>query len=158
MADREYPRLAPGVIDSLKVVVNRMKRDEEYLDDPLCPYDDGLKNWLRNINGTKTDAAQNSLAVVDDWDASAPEAWDDVATKARQLYAELEKAQVEADTGETVQIIKAKAGLLERLISVGDKSMSHKKVAEFNRIMHAIMDDVLTPDQRTRVIEMMGDQ
>lgn len=157
MADRDYPRLAPGVIDLLKVVVNRVKRDEGYLDDPLCPYDDAMKNWLRSIVGPRGDVPTPGLVeAVDDWDASDPDAWDDVATKARQLYAELEKAQVEADTGEVVQIIKAKAGLLERLISVGDKSMSHKKVAEFNRIMHAIMDDVLTPDQRTRVIEMMG--
>lgn len=146
-----YPPVTMDRLLPLVAVKRELDRNPNYLD--TSPWSQEVRKLLRDLFLVEDSAP---LAVVDDWNASDPEAWDDVATKARQLYAELEKAQLEAETGEVVQIIKAKAGLLERLIAVGDKSMGHKKVAEFTRTMHAIMEEVLTPDQRTRVIEMMG--
>lgn len=156
---REYPRLAPGIIDNLKIVQARMNKDPEFLTAPECPYEPLIVQWLRNNLGQKTpEVVDVAAAVQDDWDEKNPEAWSDTAQKSRELYRKLEELlDTTTDTGETLNIIKAQTSQLERLVTIGDKALGHKKTAEFFQIMHTIMDDVLTPDQRTKIIELMGD-
>lgn len=152
MAD-DYPKLAPGVVDSLKVISTRVRSQPDYLDGVGCPYPDNDKRWLKKIFLTE-EVKPLSVITADDVlnDLKSPEQWLDIAAKARTLYNELETLQLSADVGEKVQIIKAKAGLLERLNIAGEKALGFKAEAEFIKIVMGIMDDVLDPDQRIAVM------
>lgn len=52
---------------------------------------------------------------------------------------------------------EAQAGLLERLISVGEKAIGLKQNAEFQRIMLGVVDDLLNDEQRVEMMKRLGE-
>lgn len=158
-----YPALTRDKLLPLKVIAQRMKDSPDYLG-AECPYEPDVKAWLELnlVAGKRAEkgAEKASDGVVGgEVDILADETWDDIARKARRLYSELEEVQKglgAGDTGEAIQLIKAKAGLLERLVTVGDKALGHKAVAEFRRVVLGVMDDVLSADQRTLLMSRLG--
>lgn len=156
-----YPALTRDKLLPLKVIAQRMKDDPGYLGAD-CPYEPEVKAWLElNLVAGKRAEVKKEEAAAVEIDLMGDDTWDDIAQKARTLYRELEDVQRAlgaGETGEAIQLIKAKAGLLERLIAVGDKALGHKAVAEFRRVVLSVMDDVMTPDQRTLLMERLGDQ
>jgi len=149
-----FPPLNSDKLLPLKVVCQGLKDDPAYLDRPDCPYSPEVRDWLKaNLSTRPAVAVPESESDVD---LNDPESWDDISKKALKLYSDLEKLAAPGnDVGENIAIIKTKAALLERLITVGDKALGHKEVAEFKRIVLGIMDDVMSPDQRTSVMEKL---
>lgn len=126
--------------------------DPGYLDNRACSYDETTKYKLRELFSVRRQKAEPI-----DFNVKNAETWDDVGSKSLQLYLELERIQDNADVGEQVQIIKTKAGLLERLNAVGDKALSHKHVAEFMTTVMDIMAESLTQEQRIHIMDKLGE-
>ncbi|MDR3436422.1 hypothetical protein [Telmatospirillum sp.] len=150
-----YPNITSDKCLPFKELSQRLLEDKNYLDQESCPYPELLKSWLKS----KFLPHEVSVALEQEeaFDPLDPDSWDDSAKKSRQLYADLETLRKDTkDTGESIQIIKAQAGLLERLIAVGDKSLGHRETAEFRQVVLGILEDILTPDQRTQAMARLG--
>lgn len=154
-----YPQISSDRLLPFKLVSQRLQDDPNYLDKPACPYTGEVRGWLKSVFARR-DEVRAAAVVCEAVDLSTEGAWTDVARQARQLYAELEavKAAVgQGDTGERIQLAKAQAGLLERLIAVGKDAMGLKEVAEFKRIMMGVVDDLLNDEQRAEMMKRLGE-
>lgn len=154
-----YPPLSSDRLLPLRLIAQRLQDDPNYLDKPACPYTGEVKVWLKSVFARR-DEVRAVAVVCEAVDLSTECAWTDVARQARQLYAELDvvKAAVgQGDTSERIQLAKAQAGLLERLISVGEKAIGLKQNAEFQRIMLGVVDDLLNDEQRVEMMKRLGE-
>lgn len=141
----EFPRLA---FSDMKWA-RRLVLDKPYLlDDPDCPWSADEKAWLKV-------AFPQPVAAVPTVAASLAELGDiasiDVELEATVTYRKLElieKGVPKEDTTELLQVVKAKAGLLDRLVTIREKWHNAKEIAEFKKIVTGLLDNILTVDQR----------
>lgn len=159
MAD-DFPRLPSGTVDSLRVISRHLKDNPAYFESGICPYSASDQAWLKSAFLPKDPSEDEAKAVVSAADVidslKTPEQWSDLAVKAYRLYEELETLQdSNLDPGEKIQVIKAKAGLLERLNIAGKEALGYKQVAEFMKTIMEIMEEVLDQDQRVVVMSKL---
>ena len=146
------PAITSDKLLPFKQICQRLLEDPEYLDRPFCTYPQHVKDWLK-LKFKAQDVVAGTVGMVESVDLLDPRNWEDSAAKSRQLYTQLERLKLgTSDTGENIQILKAQAGLLERLIVIGDKSLGHKEMAKFRQTILDAVEDLMTPDQRTALI------
>lgn len=152
-----YPPIKSDNLLPLKQLRQRLKEDPTLLERPECPYPPEDRDWLRVVLMPKAAAQAVEMETIPEESLDDPATWDEMARKIRRVYAQLEGLEEDADIGEKVQIIKTKAALLDRLTTLGEKVVGHRKVAEFQRMVLSVLDDVFTPDQRTEVMARLGE-
>jgi hypothetical protein len=155
-----YPSINSDKLLPFKLVRQRLLDDPNYLDASDCPYGPDVKQWLRAAFLPEEQVAMPVATVIEDVNIEDEALWSDVASQARQLYRELESVKDtvgKGDTSELISITKAQAGLLERLISVGEKAIGLREMAEFKRVILSAIDDLMTPDARTTLMARLGD-
>lgn len=171
MSNAYYPKLDLSAVASLSGVYQQMELHSDYLDNANCPYDDVTKEQLRKMLAPRviekvvevekiverkieiaTKAAesggqigrklkQKSSGV--DMDAASQEIQD--------LRKELQQLKVDSkglQTADKIQIIKTRAGLVEKLISMDEKANNLKKMALFQSVILGVLDDLVPNDRR----------
>lgn len=154
----DYYDFPKGALLALQLTERQMARDPEYLDRAECPHDDALKNWLRARLGPKKEEPAAAEVELEPFDANDPASAAEVGAKTMQLYQRLEllvAGSDKLDTTEQIQVIKTQTALLERLDKILDRANGFKEVAEFKRTMFELIDSLMTPDQRTALIEKL---
>lgn len=160
----EYPALTSDKLLPFKLILQRLRGNPGYLDAEACPYGDDVKAWLKKNLGSGLGAvveAVEAVEAVGDVDLDDPESWSDVAQKAMATYAKLERLEGElsvGDVGDQINIIKSQAAMLERVISIREKALGHREVAEFKRILLGFVDDIMSADQRTELMSRLGSE
>ena len=138
-----YPSLNSDKLLPFMQICQELLIHPGYFDLAECPYPASIKDWLRQKFTPKLVEIEEEFE-----DLNSPAAMIDIGKKARILYQELEDLDVK-DVGDTIQIIKTKVALLERLMTVADKSLGYRETAEFKKLVTDTLEDVLTADQRT---------
>lgn len=158
-----YPNLPEGIEVRLNaVLVAAGGQGSRYLDDPACPYPANLKAVLRPLLvkerqttvGVGGDENQfDGLEEGDRFDLLLKEV-EQTITSMKQIENDL---SVESDSGDRIQLVKAKTGLLEKWVGLKERVYSLKEISEFQRIMMETLDQVLTVDQRADVMARLND-
>lgn len=142
-----YPAITSADLVGIRVAVAKIAAEPSWLDEPNCPYPEDVKNFLRSITrGSDDELDDTELARLF---ADGEDRFDAMEREIERLYQGLAKLKIKAtDSGEQVQIYKAQVTLLEKLLSMREKALGLKDMADFKRAVTNILDG-MDRDHRT---------
>lgn len=168
MENITYPTLRVTVLQGLRELKDHFNSDPKVLQSGNCPYDAETIAILTQILTTRVEVRTVEVA--------APAAAEDVRggllddeekelvnKTISELLRDLNKlgeGESNLDTATKVAIIKAKATLIDQLLKQHERVMNVKRIAEFQSIVMAILDDLVSDEGRQQFlkrIEMYND-
>lgn len=143
----KYPNLSPLTFASLKLIKQHLQEDPSYLEHPSCPYEADIKSFFDGIVPRK--------------DASKTKSDDkDISIELNVLYDELtdfkDRLGVE-DVAEQMSYFRTRTALLEKILALKERAAGLSEIAVFQEIVLGILDDLMTPDQRTDFAKRLKD-
>lgn len=84
--------------------------------------------------------------------------WEFLFNESKTLFKGLKAAKLDNDTAsEKMAYFRTATSLLDKLLSIQERSNNLKQVSEFYSIVMSIMDETLSPAQRTEVMTQLQD-
>lgn len=158
-----FPPLRLGLLSSLLQVKERVDADgPETLEG--SDYDNETKNILLRLFAPKI--VEKRVEVPQEKEragrgrptkdvALSPEDQEKLKGEIEKLMEELNKLgdtdnakEVQLDTGQRIQIVKAKAGLLDQLLKMQERAFNIKRMSFFQETVIGILDDLVSEDDR----------
>lgn len=143
-----------GKVMPVRAAVLMTRANPKVLDHPACPYDTATKDFLKTF--VPTDLAQAPavhLADLNDFDG--------VELVEEQLLSSINAMRSFAPEmagkpmDEKIQYHKTISGLLEKFTSLREKLAGVKEAGEFTKVVMDIVQDIMTAEQRTLVMERL---
>lgn len=142
MQDRYYPVLDVSTIQALETVQLLIEDDPTYLDE--APYPKEVLEYLRGGGGE-----ERPVVPVEDLDLEA---------EADRLYQELrEYGETVKDPAERNTYFRLSTTLMEKLLNIKERATNVAMVKQFTETVLQIMEDELSPDQRTSIMRRLRD-
>ena len=148
MGDRYYPEFNEK---NIKAIQQLYDQNTSYFDHPDCPYSEQVKQLFK-------------IKANSDFDN--PEIYDMLSSdeylikEINSLYGHLqtfgENMRNSDNAAEKNTYFKLSAALLEKLISMRERTLNFTKMAEFTETVLQIMEDELDVDTRSRVLERLN--
>jgi len=166
-----YPQLDPRAVNTLTTIRQLMEQDPGYLDDPSCMYDEKMKEQIKGLLNPKVVEVERIVEVE-----KIVEKRVEVAAKAAEggksgpkqagagsknigaIAKELSEVQkdlrdLKTDSkgllpADKIQILKTRAALIEKMITLEERATNIKKVSMFMSTVMGILDDAFTDEQR----------
>lgn len=158
--DTHYPPLDDRTVWGVSIICRMLRTDPNYLDAPDCPYPAETRRYLAAIGGlaaaTPAPAVPAALEVAD---AEAVLSLDDLETQIARLLRDLKDFGEHLQQGDVAghnTYFRTSAALIEKLLTMKEKAGGLRQVGEFQEKVLAFVDEVLTPDQRTRLMDRLG--
>ena len=160
-----YPVLPKGLETRLAAVEIGAKANKNYFKSKDCPYSPELIGFLKSmvqmdqILGIGVGVAGEAEAIF-----AVPEGdkFDVILREVEitiQQMKDLEQLTLHGDStmdsGDKIQLLKAKTAMLEKWSVIKEKIYSSKEVAEFQSIIVSVMDELLTKDQRLEMVNKL---
>jgi hypothetical protein len=165
MSDYHYPHIDELVGWALQTVLTLASEDSQYLRDPQCPYDEKTKRvindalsfrqgWqvMKDQEGEKKQETPPSTPISEDEIDST------LAEDLYTVFTELKnygKTIAQSDQTERMAYFRTATSLLERLVNARERALGVKQIKDFQDTVLTIMEDTLTTDQRTEVMERL---
>lgn len=153
-----FPEITDAMLTPLRVLRVLNNSNEGLLDRPGCPYTDDQKNVLRALLGAAADAPADTGPRTTFLDSDE----DRSVIMERQIAMTLEDMRLieskmsTMDQKDKIAFLKAKPGLLEKLIELSEKNRGQKVLGDFMKSMYAFIHDELNADQRTALVKKLG--
>lgn len=142
MSNRYYPVIQEN---ELQIVLKLIQSDPGYLDDPMCPYQEDTKALLA-VTQAENDAVEHGedglLREIEDL---------------RQQLKDFGKKLDDSDLQEWNTYFRLNASLMEKLVTLKERTLNLQLVRQFTEAVLQIMEDELTPDQRTTIMKRLRD-
>jgi hypothetical protein len=158
MSDFHFPDITDHAAWAFNLVFTLAKEDAAYINSPDCPYDEGVKKIIRlatqviPVAAPSTEAPKSSTPISEDEiDATLAE---DLHSVFRELK-DYGKTIAQSDQTERMAYFRTATSLLERLVNAREKALGVKQIKDFQDTVLTIMEDTLTIDQRTEVMERL---
>lgn len=146
MSSRFYPAITAESLIPIKAVRGLLAQDPDYLNE--APYDAQTKQFLAELCGAKVSSAPAvTLETPEDLERELVALFNDLKT--------LQKDIQNVDARDKVQWAKAIVSILDRLIELRERNLNLKMLAEFQRTVITIMDEVLEPHQKTEISQRL---
>lgn len=146
MTKHYYPPLDER---NINLVVQLVQEIEGYLNDPDCPYGEGIKQLFNNNNPSKYFDNLDSTNGIDLNDDSA------LADQLNILYSRMQEYWTEVKHSDKSQdknsYFRTSTALIEKLIDLKERASRIQQANSFTSEMIRIMDEIMTPDQRNEV-------
>lgn len=178
MSQPFYPNLNLGAIASLMAMRQQMDSHEDYFTNDACPYDEDTREQLQRIFATKTvevevireveKIVEKKVEVVRQAAEGAgkrgpkPKSsgvdMDAVAKEIQSIREELKELKLNSkalQTADKIQIIKTRAALIEKLISMDEKVNTQRKVGLFLSTCMTILDDLMPEEGRQEFMKRL---
>ena len=144
----------------LETVVRHLQEDDQYLDDIECPYGPELRLLLQSMAPKVIDPDDMIGRASELEDANPDEdRWVFLDREVQALYQSLKKQAdnlTNSTSAEKMSYFRTATSLLEKLVGLQERTVGLKRISEFHNTVMEIMEDVLSPDQRTRVMDQLG--
>lgn len=152
MSDRTYIPLTAGFAAQLEAVRLQADGDPDYFADPDCPYPDDLKRLLRRMMapaGAMLAAGGDTVFVPGQDDgASADAVLVEVEATINEMKGiERSLAGPNVEPSDRVSFFKTKTALMEKWISIKERTRGVKQMSEFMRVVVKTMEELLNKDQ-----------
>ena len=131
----QYPPLRATDLVPFQRIQSALQTTPGYLDAPECPYSPEIRDFLRGLGGVEGAAARADTVFL----GSEGERFDVVAQQIDLIYSELNSLSVQ-DPGERIQIAKAKAQLIEKLVTLHERTLGLKHMSDFKKAVIAGVD------------------
>lgn len=143
MEDNYYP---PNIANDLKIIVENQSQDPDYLTN--SPYDQEDVEFITGLLNPRR------LTNEDRWVRMAT----DVELLLDDLSAFRNSIRSSSDTDEKLKYYRMRTQLLDKLTSIQERMNGLREIMIFKRSVMKILEEVLEPDQRTRVSELLDIQ
>ncbi len=159
----KYPTISLTELQKFKTIVTNVSNDPTYLDGRVCPYDKTTRELLKTfvldpvVEATlveKPDGRKKSGRPLKNSGIPIGELekeFNDLREEIRQL--KLDAKGLEPH--ERIQVVKTRAALVEKILSMKERIESIKKQQDFISIVIQLMEDELPQDLRLRIIEKL---
>jgi hypothetical protein len=138
-----YPAFPEKEVWALKVMKQSLEEDPDYFNHPDCPYGDDLKAVFDVVRVTQT----SSVGNVDELEAEVTVLFEEL----KEFGGDLEKT----DVSERMAWFRTRTSLLEKILDIKKEAAGVKQVQEFQNRVLGILEDVMTPDQRTEIMQRL---
>lgn len=178
MSQAFYPQLNLGALAGLLAIKQQMEAHEDYFTSDACPYDEDAREQLSKLLATKVvevevekiveRIVEKKVEVVTKASEGAgkrgPKAktsgvdMDGVAKEIQSIRDELKELKLNSkvlQTADKINIIKTRAALIEKLISMDEKTNNQRKVGQFMSIVLTILDDLMTEEARQEFMKRL---
>ena len=154
-----YPACPEGIDLSffLGTIIKHLEENPDYLDDPECPYEDDTRKILLRL--VPKGNIKNRIKEIQTLDPEE-DRWEFLDREVQSLYNDLKKqAEVlgTSTSSEKMSYFRTATSLLEKLVSLQERTVGLKRIGEFHTTVMEVMDDILSPDQRTTVMKKLED-
>lgn len=163
MSERHYPEITDHAAWALKTILTLASEDVMYLRDPDCPYDAQIKNifdraiahqrLVERAEGEDKQEEKPPAPPVSEEEIDAT-----LASDLHSVFVELKdygKRIAVGDQTEKMAYFRTATSLLERLVNARERALGVKQIKDFQDTVLNIMEEVLTPDQRTDVMDRL---
>lgn len=148
-----YPTIKSDYLIPLRVVLEMLEtHGEAYLSSEDCPYDEETKELFRSF------LTHEGTLPGEEGAEDISSNLDFIISEVKMLYKELKQYSSKLGNGDTTQLMnsyKTRAQLLERLIKAYNDVFGLKQHNEFIRTVLEVMDEILSKDQRTEVMDRL---
>lgn len=152
-----YPEITASKLLPFRIVIDALTEDPGYLDDPDCPYSPDVRDFLKRFI-----AADLPLAVPA---ATRVQSVDDLinisGSEIVKLYNDVTTVETGGDKltpSEKLQLFKTRQTLLDRIVTLGERSAGLKQVNVFRKLLLDFIDDNFTASQREALMEQIRRQ
>ena len=147
-----FPTLAKKAQDSLTALLQILASDPECLNSPHCPYDPQFKAALSAFLGVG--AKKNAKGE----EGVTPLTTKNLTEFYLKVFRELEEYKKEIQAGDKAEMntyFRLSVNLGDKILEGMERTANLEKVREFSDYFIQVMDDVLTPDQRTAIVRRL---
>lgn len=152
-----YPNLSSAQTTAVRVALDQLELDPLWLDRPACPYDEATVEGMRAL-WSRVRAAVSAKPERGEVQLEG-DAWETLGVEANNILRDLIDMRDDiqgAEASDKLAYFKAAAALMERMVQLGERANNIKHVSDFTRRVMDVFEQVLSPEQRTRATEMLG--
>ncbi len=171
MGNRFYPKIGSQDIVAIKAAVEFLSQDQGYLSDPNCRYPSDVKELItklavgpsfvtvagidgEDLNERIEQMVQEKINFATDPAIMETEI-STIYVRVKLMIQTLSK-NTDSDK-DTVAMLTNAVKLLEKLTSLAEVNLGHKKSADFKAVVMSVLEDVLQPDQRTEFVTKLAE-
>lgn len=184
MSKPYYPKLDLGGLAAMQTIRSQMLTFPTYLEEKDCPYDADARALLARMFAptvverevkvevqVPAPTAQRKIETAlkaAEGGGVGPKVLrlktsgvdlDGVSQEIQGLRQELQQLKMDSkglQTADKIQIIKTRAGLVEKLVSMDEKTNNLKRNSLFHSTVMAILDDLIPQDRRMEFIQRIA--
>lgn len=153
-----YPKIDPESVRNIKIAAALAKEHPSYFLE--SDYPASVEELIKQVVGAKTTGKSDGLrGEYQDDVFSIQKAgekdtkWDTLIRESEDLYNKLKRAGTGLTEGDEMSYFRTATSLLEKIVSLQERAMGLKQVHEFQQKVLEIMENSLSPTQRTQVME-----
>ena len=149
-----YPELSEDSVLSIKLVMQMLEKDPEYLDAKECQYSPTVKEFLRGVAAPK-----GMLEIPDLFEGGMndePEVLDRQIQKILNRMDAMEGELGGFEPNERMTFFKTRTAMLEKLISLREKVTNIREMMDFQAIVLATLEEVSSPEQIKTFMERLN--
>lgn len=178
MSQAFFPQINIGALAALLAIKQQLEANEDYLNSDTCPYDEDTREQLTRLLAPKIveievekvveRIVEKKVEVVTQAAAGAGKRGpkpkssgvdvDGVAKEIQSIRDELKELKLNSkalQTADKIQIIKTRAALIEKLISMDEKVNNQRQVGQFMSVCMTILDDLVPEEGRQEFMKRL---
>lgn len=141
-----YPELDTSTLKNVEIVRQLVQKHPSYfLESPYgSEAETLLTKWFKRAR-SDTDGG-----------VEAERSFDGLIAELEFIFSDLKTARPPDSSEEKIAYIKTSTLVLERIVGLQERAFNVKQVSDFQRAVMQIMDEVMTPTQRTVIMDKMA--
>lgn len=171
-----YPKIDLTTVAALRTLHQQFKLHDGYLENPDCPYDKDTAQTLAKIMSPEVVEVEKVVEKVVERKSKIAERaaegggvgpkkiklktsgvdQDGVSQEIQDLRKELQQLKIDSkglQTSDKIQIIKTRAGLVEKLVAMDERIHNLKRHSLFQSTVMAILDDLIDEERRKEFLK-----
>lgn len=155
MSDLFYPT-NPSL--ALRVIADNLKADPHYLEESPYPQED-IDFLVSSLLNRMVPASSEGSSLIF---GQHRDKYETISDEAMALYNEMASFRASpeftsATVAEKNSLLRTMTTLLDKLVSIDERARGLKYLSDFQNTLLGIIEDVMTPDQRTTIMERLRD-
>lgn len=159
----KYPSISLTELQKFKTIIDNISTDPSYLDGRKCPYDASTRNLLKSfVIDPVVQATLGNLPEGRQKSGPKPRSpsipISELEKEFNELRQEIQQLKLDAkglEPHERIQVVKTRAALVEKILSMKERIENIKKQQDFIATVIQIMEDELPQELRLKVIEKL---
>lgn len=158
----KYPTVNLAQLQKLKTIITNANDDPKYLDGRICPYDAPTRVLIASLLPDPVVAATLG-SLPEGRGKTGPKRKPginiaDLEKEFNELRDEIKNLKTDAkglESHERIQIVKTRATLVEKILSMKERIENIKKQQDFIAVVIQVMEDELPQELRLKIIEKL---
>lgn len=150
-----FPDIDDSLLVPFRVIRLLLVNHPGALDNQDCPYTEEQRAFLKALFEGSSDNEADRKTFLDEGGDRSDIMERQIALALEQMD-ELQRGMSKLDHKDKIAFLKAKPGLLEKMVDLQDRVRGQRVVGDFMRRMYAFIEDRLDADQRTALIKELG--